>query len=63
MKSGAYLAEMNSKWPKLQELYKVLFGHSFEGAHNAMADVVATKRLFLGNGKASENIVVIFFEK
>ena len=46
MKSGAYLAEMNSKWPKLQELYKVLFGHSFEGAHNAMADVVATKDCF-----------------
>ena len=43
---GSYLAEMNNKWPKLQELYKALFGHSFDGAHNAMMDVIATKDCF-----------------
>ncbi|WP_286031763.1 hypothetical protein [Phocaeicola coprophilus] len=31
---------------KLQELYKTLFGHTFEDVHNAMADVVATKECF-----------------
>ncbi len=46
MKLGSYLTEMNRKWPKLQELYKVLFNHRYEGAHNAMADVIATKDCF-----------------
>lgn len=46
MKLGSYLIEMNNKWPKLQELYKTLFGHTFEDVHNAMADVVATKECF-----------------
>ncbi len=34
------------KWPKLQELYVKLFGHDFEGAHNAMADIEATQECF-----------------
>jgi len=34
------------KWPKLQELYVRLFGHDFEGAHNAMADIEATQECF-----------------
>lgn len=31
------------KWPKLQELYRKLFGFDFDGAHDAMADITATK--------------------
>ncbi|MEH0157256.1 3'-5' exonuclease [Limibacter armeniacum] len=34
------------KWPKLEELYIKLFGHNFDGAHNAMADVQATTKCF-----------------
>ena len=29
------------KWPKLEELYRHLFGHDFDGAHDACADVRA----------------------
>lgn len=35
------------KWPKLQEAHKFLFAEEFEGAHDAMADVRACKRVFL----------------
>lgn len=34
------------KWPKLDELYYRLFGRYFEGAHDALADVVATKEVY-----------------
>jgi DNA polymerase-3 subunit epsilon len=34
------------KWPKLEELHKKLFGFSFEGAHDALADVEATRKCF-----------------
>ena len=34
------------KWPKLMELYTKLFGQGFDGAHDAMADIVATKNCF-----------------
>ena len=34
------------KWPKLMELYTKLFGQGFDGAHDAMADIVATKECF-----------------
>ena len=34
------------KWPKLQECHKFLFGEEFEGAHGAMADTLACKRIF-----------------
>ena len=34
------------KWPKLMELYVKLFGHEFEGAHNSMMDVTATRECF-----------------
>lgn len=34
------------KWPKLQELYKFLFGKEFVGAHNALADVNATNECY-----------------
>lgn len=31
---------------KLTDIYKFVFGHSFENAHDAMADIKATKELF-----------------
>ncbi len=34
------------KWPKLQELHKILFGKNFEDAHDALADVEATWRCY-----------------
>lgn len=34
------------KYPKLNELYKILFGDHFDGAHDAMVDVEATLRAF-----------------
>ena len=34
------------KWPKLEELYRKLFGRMFDNAHDALADVVATKECF-----------------
>jgi len=34
------------KWPKLIELHEILFKESFDGAHDAFADISATKRCF-----------------
>lgn len=34
------------KWPKLMELYTKLFGQEFDGTHDAMADIIATKDCF-----------------
>ena len=34
------------KYPKLQELYKKLFGAEFENAHDAMSDIEATEKCF-----------------
>lgn len=34
------------KWPKLEELHFKLFGKDFDGAHDAMADVIAMKNSF-----------------
>lgn len=34
------------KWPRLAELYKKLFGCMFDGAHDAFADITATKKCF-----------------
>lgn len=34
------------KWPKLEELHKFLFGETFDGAHDALADVSATARCY-----------------
>ena len=35
-----------AKWPKLVELHEHLFGKGFDGAHDAYADITATKRCF-----------------
>lgn len=34
------------KWPRLEELHHFLFQESFEGAHDALNDIRATKRCF-----------------
>ena len=34
------------KWPSLPELYQILFGRDFENAHDALADITATKDCF-----------------
>lgn len=34
------------KWPKLQEAYKHCFGVEFDGAHDALADVRASAKVF-----------------
>ncbi len=34
------------KWPKLEELHRILFGQAFEDAHNAKADVLACANCF-----------------
>lgn len=34
------------KWPKLEELHQILFNEGFDGAHDALADVIATQRCF-----------------
>lgn len=34
------------KWPKLTELHETLFGESFDGAHEAMVDVLACGRCY-----------------
>lgn len=34
------------KWPTLQEAHKHCFGHEFDGAHDAMADVRACARIY-----------------
>jgi DNA polymerase-3 subunit epsilon len=34
------------KWPKLEELHKLLFEYDFEGAHNALSDCHATRKCF-----------------
>lgn len=35
------------KFPKLEELHRMLFNEEFEGAHDALDDVMATKKCFL----------------
>lgn len=61
------------KWPKLEELYKILFNDSFN-AHNALDDIRATARCFwelenrniidpsINNDRKRHNLNKIFFE-
>lgn len=37
---------VGNKWPKLIEAYEYLFGEKFGGAHNALVDIEATRRVF-----------------
>ncbi len=51
MKQGTPLCKIPSarggfKWPKLQELHQFLFGVGFDDAHDAMADIRATVRVY-----------------
>jgi hypothetical protein len=34
------------KWPKLVELYKFLFNEELTGAHDALVDILATRRCY-----------------
>lgn len=55
----------SGKFPKLQELHNKLFGHDFEGAHDAKSDTMATMRCFFklreigffGDGREFENSI------
>lgn len=51
MRSSTQYCELQGRWfgfkpPKLNELYKHLFGERFEWAHNAMVDVESTAKAF-----------------
>ena len=51
MKSSTDLCKLPGKfgkykWPKLIELYKFLFNEDLKGAHDALADVRATRRCY-----------------
>lgn len=37
----------SGKWPKLDELHRILFDEGFDGAHDAFIDVKATLRCFI----------------
>lgn len=43
----SYADKHNVKWPKLTRLYKEFFGKDFDDAHDAMADILATKDCFI----------------
>lgn len=34
------------KWPKLEEAYRYFYNEPLDGAHNAMVDILATRRVF-----------------
>ncbi|MGE5425718.1 MAG: exonuclease domain-containing protein [Bacillota bacterium] len=51
MKSGAEAVKISNgrggfKWPNLGELHRILLGHDFAEAHNAMVDVLACARCY-----------------
>jgi DNA polymerase III subunit epsilon len=51
MKNSMYLLNLpgkygKPKWPKLVELHKFLFNEDFFGAHDALADIRATRRCY-----------------
>lgn len=43
------------KWPKLQELHAHLFGAQFDGAHDALADILATVRCYFAMREKYQN--------
>jgi len=51
MKSSTNLCKLPGrygkyKWPKLEELHQFLFNEDFKGAHDAMVDVMVTRRCY-----------------
>ncbi len=47
MKQTASICRLpRNKWPKLEELHKFLFYSDFDGAHDALNDVMATAKCF-----------------
>lgn len=44
------------EWPRLQEAYKHAFGKEFEGAHDAMSDIRATKEIYFWLIKAQISV-------
>lgn len=59
----AYMSKKEGKfkWPKLEELYKVLFKKDFEAAHSAGGDVAALKECFFELVK--RGIIKLQYEK
>ena len=49
------------KWPKLSELYKFLFYHDFQWAHDSLSDVKATLECFLELAKRYRLYDAIFY--
>ena len=49
------------KSPKLEELYEKLYGHKFDEAHNAAADVNATAQVFFEMMRIGVILTVVFF--
>jgi len=47
MKDISHIEDLPKKRPRLKLLYTHLFGKEFENAHDAMADIEATKDCFL----------------
>ncbi len=45
------------KYPKLQESYKHAFGEEFQNAHNAFADISATKKLYFWLKEKNKEVV------
>ncbi len=39
------------KWPKLEELHNFLFKEGFDGAHDALNDVMATSKCYFEMNK------------
>ena len=38
--------KVGNKWPKLEEAIEFFYGEKLEGAHSAIVDIKATRRLF-----------------
>lgn len=49
------------KWPKLEEAYRYLFNEQLDGAHDALVDIAATRRVF--NWCVNEGLFDEEFEK
>lgn len=57
MKDIGHVSDLPKKRPKLGLLYTHLFGKEFDNAHDAMADIEATKDCFLELAKRGEIVL------